>query len=193
MEEFGKKIMQFGIAEENILDKTKTYLIGAMEYTDGRGWRDDVTPFLEDMGVTVFNPYEKPFLNAPDENEDTHDRMGKLMAGGEYDEVANHFKQVRAFDLSMVDRSDFIVGYVNPKIPTFGTMEELTTAIKMKRPTFLVVEGGKQYTPLWIMGMMPHKYIYNSFDEVKTMLTNIDTGVKSIDSDRWRLFKPELR
>lgn len=72
-------------------------------------------------------------------------------------------------------------------------MEELSTAIKIKRPTFVVVEGGKQFTPLWIMGMMPSKFIYNSFDEVKNMLTNIDTGVKSIDSDRWRLFKPELR
>jgi nucleoside 2-deoxyribosyltransferase len=177
----------------NILKKTKTYLIGPMEYADGRVWRDDMTKFLHDMDVTVFDPYKKPFIDAPTEDEKTHERMAKLMAGGEFDEVAEHFKKVRAFDLSMVDRSDFIICYINPKVPTFGTIEELTTSIKMKRPTFVVVEGGKQHTPLWIMGMIPHKFIYNSFNDVKIMLNNIDNGIKSIDSDRWRLFKEELR
>jgi hypothetical protein len=41
--------------------------------------------------------------------------------------------------------------------------------------------------------MIPHKYIYNSFEEVQDMLTEIDNGKKTIDSDRWRLFKEELR
>jgi len=178
----------------NILKKTKTYLAGAMQYeTDGRSWRDDMTEFLQEINVTVFNPYEKPFINAPEEDENTHARMAALMANGEFDEVHNHFKQVRAFDLSMVDRADFIICYINPKTPTFGTMEELSTAIKIKRPTFVVVEGGKQFTPLWIMGMMPPKFIYNNFEEIKNMLTNINSGVKSIDSDRWRLFKENLR
>ena len=164
-----------------------------MEYADGREWREDMTDFLHGMNVTVFDPYKKPFINAPEEDETTNSRMKKLMATGEFDEVSEHFKQVRAFDLSMVDRSDFVVCYIDPKVPTFGTMEELSTSIRMKRPTFVVVEGGKEFTPLWIMGMIPHRYIYNSFDEVKNILSNIDTGVKSIDSDRWRLFAPELR
>ena len=177
----------------NILKKTKTYLIGAMEYADGTKWREDMTVFLHDINVTVFDPYKKPFINAPKEDSETHRKLYALMQAEEYDEVAAHFKQVRAFDLSMVDRSDFIICYINPKVPTFGTVEELATAVRMRRPTFIIVEGGKKNTPLWIMGMIPHKFIYNNFDEVKNMLTNINTGVKSIDSDRWRLFKEELR
>ena len=177
----------------NILNKTKTYLIGFMEYGDGRGWREEMTPFLRAMGVTVFDPYKKPFTNAPEEDEHTHKRMEALMEQGEYDEVAAHFKQVRAFDLSMVDRSDFIVCYLNPHVPTYGTVEELVTAVRMRRPIFVSVEGGKKKTPKWLLGMMPHKYIYDSLDEVKDVLTKIDNGTKEIDSDRWRLFKPELR
>lgn len=177
----------------NVLNKTKVYEIGHMEYGDGRAWREDMTKFLNKMGVTVFDPYKKPFINAPQENEETHNRLHKLMEDGEFDEVAEHFKQVRAFDLSMVDRSDFIICYINPKVPTIGTVEELVTAIRMKRPIFIIVEGGKTKTPLWIMGMINHKYIYNNFEEVKQVLTNIDNGTKSLDSDRWRLFKPELR
>lgn len=164
-----------------------------MQYGDGRAWREDMTEFLHKMNITVFDPYKKPFINAPQEDELTHERMKALMDSGEFDEVAAHFKAVRAFDLSMVDRSDFIICYLNPATPTFGTMEELATSVRMKRPTFVVVEGGKKHTPLWILGMLPHKYIYNDFEEVKKMLTSIDSGVKSLDSDRWRLFKPELR
>lgn len=177
----------------NVLNKTKTYLVGSIQYEDGRGWREDMTRFLQEKNITVFDPYKKPFTNAPEEDEQTHARMQALMEAGEYDEVSAHFKQVRALDLSMVDRSDFIICYLNPKVFTAGSMEELVTATRMKRPIFLVIEGGKKKTPLWILGMIPHKFIYNNFDELKQMITHIDTGVKSIDSDRWRLLKPELR
>lgn len=164
-----------------------------MQYGDGRVWREDISQFLKSKNIIFFDPYRKPFINAPDEDETTHSRMATLMKSGEYDEVASHFKKVRSFDLSMVDRSDFIICYLNPEVPTYGTVEELSWAVRMKRPIFVVIEGGKQNTPLWVMGMLPHKYIYDSFEEVKQVLSNIDAGIKSIDSDRWRLFKPELR
>jgi hypothetical protein len=31
-----------------------------------------------------------------------------------------------------------------------------------KKPLFLSIEGGKKKTPLWLMGVVPHKYIYDS-------------------------------
>ena len=190
-EEFNRtKFMTRG---ERILEKTKTYLIGAMEYADGRGWRDDMTEFLDSRGVVVFNPYKKSFINAPEENEKTIVDLTGMMENNDYEIVEKRMKEVRAFDLSMVDRSDFIICYINPKVPTFGTMEELSWAARLKRPVFIVVDGGKSKTPLWVMGMFPHKYIYNSFDEVREMLRSIDDGEKVIDSDRWRLFRPELR
>ena len=164
-----------------------------MQYAEGRYWREDFSSFLHDLGVIFFDPYKKPFVNAPEETEDTHKIMFDLMENGDFDEVAFHFKKVRSFDLSMVDRSDFLICYLNPTVPTFGTMEELSWAIRCKKPVFIVVEGGKQKTPLWVMGMLPHKYIYNSFDEVKKILSRINDGTKILDSDRWRLFKPELR
>ena len=55
------------------------------------------------------------------------------------------------------------------------------------------MEGGKQKTPLWIMGMLPHHYIYNSIEEVLDMIHQINDGKKAIDSDRWRLLRKELR
>jgi hypothetical protein len=93
----------------------------------------------------------------------------------------------------LVDRSDFIIAYINPKTPTFGTMEELVTAVKMKRPTFIAIAGSKKKTPLWLLGMFPHKYIYDSMDDILDMVIKIDSGEKEIDSDRWRLLKKEFR
>ena len=55
------------------------------------------------------------------------------------------------------------------------------------------MEGGKKNTPLWIMGMIPHHYIYDSVSEIVDMIKNIDSGNKEIDSDRWRLLRKELR
>ena len=63
----------------------------------------------------------------------------------------------------------------------------------MKKPIFISMEGGKSKTPLWMLGMLPHKYIYNSVDEIVDMLFAIDNGSKEIDSDRWRLLRDEYR
>ena len=177
----------------NVLAKTKTYLIGPMQYAEGRKWRDDISDSLRAMDVTIFDPYKKPFINAPDEDEETHIKLVKLMNTGYHESVAEHMKQVRSFDLSMVDRADFIICYLDPKVPTFGTMEELSWACRCKKPTFIVIEGGKKKTPFWVMGMFPHKYIYSSFDEVVETLDGINNGEIKISSDRWRLFEPHLR
>ena len=37
--------------------------------------------------------------------------------------------------------------------------------------------------------MFPHKYIYDSVDDIMDMIVKIDNGEKEIDSDRWRLLK----
>lgn len=187
-----------------LLNKTRTYLIGPMQYAEGRHWRDEFSEFLNSINVTIFDPYKKPFINAPDEDEKTHAWMAKLMKRGNepldyyskddcFDVVANHMKEVRNFDLSMVDAADFIICYLNAEVPTFGTMEELSWAARCKKPTFIVMEGGKEKTPFWVMGMFPHKYIYNSFKEVEEVLHNIHTGKTKISSNRWRLFRDELR
>ena len=69
----------------------------------------------------------------------------------------------------------------------------LVTAVRMKKPIFISMEGGKVKTPLWIMGMIPHNYIYDSIEEIMEMIKQIDSGEKKIDSDRWRLLRRDLR
>ncbi len=48
---------------QNKLNKTRTYLIGQMQYMNGAPWRECVQEKLKKIGVVVFNPYDKPFIN----------------------------------------------------------------------------------------------------------------------------------
>lgn len=177
----------------NILNKTKTYLVGHMQYVSGRNWREEVTEKLSPLGVTCFDPYKKPFIKDVDESEDSREEMDVWMKTKQYDRVTNKMKTVRAYDLNLVDRSDFIIAHLVPEVASWGSAEEIVTAVREKKPIFISMEGGKSKTPLWMLGMLPHKYIYNSLDEIVEMLYAIDSGSKEIDSDRWRLLRKEFR
>jgi hypothetical protein len=177
----------------NLLYKTKTYLVGHMQYVSGRDWRKDVTDKLKPLNITCFNPYEKPFIKDVEEDEASREEMETWMRTKQYDRVADRMKMVRAYDLNLVDRSDFLVAHLVPDVASWGSAEEIVTAVREKKPVFVSMEGGKSKTPLWMLGMFPHKYIYNSLDEIVEMLYAIDSGNKPIDSDRWRLLRKEFR
>ena len=177
----------------NLLYKTKTYLVGHMQYLSGRDWRNEVTEKLKDLSITCFDPYKKPFIKDVEEDEASRQEMETWMKTKQYDRVTDRMKTVRAYDLNLVDRSDFIIAHLVPDVASWGSAEEIVTAVRMKKPIFISMEGGKAKTPLWMLGMLPHKYVYNSLDEVLQMLYAIDNGIKPIDSDRWRLLKKEYR
>ena len=164
-----------------------------MQYVSGRDWREDVTDRLKPLHITCFNPYKKPFIKDVEEDEASRHEMQELMNDGEYDKVTQRMKTVRAYDLNLVDRSDFIIAHLVPDVASWGSAEEITTAVRMKKPVFISMQGGKEKTPLWMLGMFPHKYIYNNLDEVIEMLYAIDNGNKEIDSDRWRLLQKKFR
>ena len=177
----------------NLLDKTKTYLVGHMQYLSGRNWREEVTEKLAPLGITCFDPYKKPFMKDVAEDEASRQEMEAWMRTKQYDRVTERMKTVRAYDLNLVDRSDFIIAHLVPDVASWGSAEEIVTAVRMKKPIFISMEGGKVKTPLWMLGMLPHKFIYNSLDEVLEMLYAIDNGIKPIDSDRWRLLQKQYR
>lgn len=175
-----------------LLDRTRTYLIGNMEYgDDNEGWREEVEEKLSKLGVICFNPYDHPFIHRIDEGQ--KDSLKQLREKGEWDELERRMKDVGRYDLSAVDRSDFIICYLKPELPTFGTMHELVQAKISKRPVFLCVEGGKAAAPFWAFFLVPHQYMYSSMDEVVDTIEKMDAGTVPMDSDRWRLMKPEYR
>ena len=164
-----------------------------MQYVSGRNWREHVTDKLEPLSITCFDPYKKPFIKDVEEDEASRQEMETWMKTKQYDRVTERMKTVRAYDLNLVDRSDFIIAHLVPEVASWGSAEEITLAVREKKPVFISMDGGKAKTPLWMLGMLPHKYIYNSVDEILDMLYAIDSGSKPIDSDRWRLLRKEFR
>lgn len=177
----------------NILKKTKTYLVGHMQYLDGHEWRKIVRNTLTPLDITVFDPYDKPFIKDVDEGYTVRQKLKEKMEEGDFDYVQEKMREIRIFDLNLVDRSDFIIANIVPNIASWGSAEELVTAVRMKKPTFISIEGGKHKCPQWIMGMFPHKYIYNNINEILSIIININNGNIIINNDRWRLLKKEYR
>lgn len=177
----------------NLLQKTKVYLVGHMQYLNGRNWRKEVSEELSKLNILCFDPYDKPFVKDVDESENSRTEMDLLLKHKKYDILSEKLKTIRSYDLNLVDRSDFIIAHLVPEVASWGSAEEIVTAVRMKKPIFISIEGGKTKTPLWMFGMIPHKYIYNSTEEVIDMINSIDSGDKPIDSDRWRLLKKEYR
>ena len=177
----------------NLLEKTRTYLVGHMQYASGRDWREHVEKELAPLNIQIFNPYKKPFVKDVEEDEDTRLSIAHCMEHGYFNDVAERMSLIRSYDLNLVDRSDFIIAHILPEVASWGSAEEIVTAVRMKKPLFISMEGGKHKTPLWMMGMLPHHYIYDSVEDAIDMIKQIDNGEKKIDSDRWRLLRKELR
>ena len=167
--------------------------MGHMQYASGRDWREYVEQELRPLGIRIFNPYKKPFVKDVEEDEEARHKTLEDMAKGYYNDVAERMRTIRSYDLNLVDRSDFIIAHLVPEVASWGSAEEIVTAVRMKKPIFISMEGGKEATPLWMMGMVPHHYIYDSVEDIISMIKDIDDGKKEIDSDRWRLLREDLR
>jgi len=176
----------------NLLYRTKVYTLGSMEFGDGREWRDRLKLEFAGLSIIILDPYNHQFVHKIDESEEHRQNLIKMRQAGKFDELAVFCKEFRTYDLSCVDRSDFVIWYLDITIPTIGSVEEFTTAVKMKRPSYVVVKQGKTACPLWLFGMIPHNYIKNSLEEVIEEIKGIDNGEIEMD-DRWRLFNKEIR
>lgn len=180
---------------KNILNGTRCYLVGAIENAadGGTGWRDFVKERLDPMGIKVFDPCDKPFVKDLSETTEMQQLVKQLRRDGDYDRLAKVMKEIRIYDLKLVDISDFIFCYLDATVLSCGSWEELFVANRSKKPCFFVYRQGISQVPSWMFGTLPHKYFYGSLTEAIETIQNIDNGTKEIDNERWKLLRPEFR
>lgn len=171
------------------LKNQRVYLAGAMDRVAdrGNGWRDDITPFLEDLGIVVFNPIKKP-TDIGLEDKDTHLIKTKLKEEGRYDELSSIMKTIRSVDLRLVDISDFLVVNLDLDIHPCGTYEEITWANRQKKPIIIHMVQGKNHAPDWLFGTIPHQMIFSTWDEIKSYLQHINDSENIESHKRWYFF-----
>lgn len=171
------------------LTNQRTYLAGAMDRVQDRGatWRESITPFLDSLGIVVFNPIIKP-TNIGLEDEDTHAVKTKLKSQRRYDELSSMMKIIRSVDLRLVDISDFVIVNLDLDVHPCGTLEEIFWANRQKKPIVIHMVQGKEHAPDWLFGTVPHQMIFSNWDELKNYLSHIHTSENIETHRRWYFF-----
>jgi nucleoside 2-deoxyribosyltransferase len=173
----------------NRLINQRVYLAGAMDRVKdrGNGWRDSITPFLEELGVIVFNPIKKP-TSIGQEDEAVHALKKYLKNNRKYDDLSKIMKQIRSVDLRLVDISDFLIVNLDLDIHPCGTYEEIFWANRQKKPIIVHMEQGKQSAPDWLFGTIPHEMIFSSWHDIKEYLLTIHNNPEINTFNRWYFF-----
>ena len=180
-----------GKTTENRLHGLKCYLAGPIDYAedDGKGWRKKMTKWLTKYGVMVFDPCDKKVAHAKyKEVDEEKKKMMTLKASGRFFELTQRMKEIVHYDLRMTDISDFLIVYINPEIPMFGTIHELLNSLHQRKPTLVVIEGGKKNVSNWLFGIMDFNFMFDDFDDLKDYLGHVDDGTIQADLSRWVFF-----
>jgi len=142
------------VAKPNLLRNTRVYLSGPMDFVASRevekkfGWRNRVSEFLQELGVTVFDPWFKPEIQGVKEYGREDETTAKVRAQWSFDpsekgasaraSCADHFWPALHMDLRMVDTSDFIVAYVPTNVYSVGTPHEIILCRSERKPVLFV-------------------------------------------------------
>jgi nucleoside 2-deoxyribosyltransferase len=123
---------------------TRTYLCGAMDRVSDGGvfWREKLTPFLNSLGVIVFNPCDKP-IDIGCESQELREHRRVCKENGDL-QALRDAKEIRSTDLRMVDISDFLIVNIDTECHACGTYEELFLANRQKKPVLIHCEQGIQ-------------------------------------------------
>ena len=140
--------------DDGLLSGARVYLSGPMDFVASRavekktGWRNRVGQFLRRLGVTVFDPWEKPDVRGMHEygkegEGTTNQRKGWTYERGEAGadaraKIAESFWPALHIDLRMVDTSDFIVCYCPTNVYSVGTPHEIIVARDQRKPVLFV-------------------------------------------------------
>jgi len=135
----------------NILDGTRVYLSGPMDFVGSRviekflGWRSILSPILRALKITVLDPWNKPTIKG----HKNYGQEGVVYSKEEYekdfwtnDETRARFEtdfwETVHIDLRMVDLADFIITFVPTNIYSVGTVHEIVTARLQIKPVLMI-------------------------------------------------------
>jgi hypothetical protein len=143
--------------------------------------------------MQIIDPCNKPSSFVHEVTGDIR-TVTKMRNERKWDELQRFVKKFRREDLRFTDVSDFIVVYIDPDVPSFGTLDELFTAEDQKKPCLCIVNGGIEKLPTWLFAVFNLSEVFDTVDDCIKYLNKINDGIINIDDDRrWVLFRKELR
>lgn len=167
------------------------YLSGPMDRVPDGGvqWREKVGEDLEQRGVVVLNPCDKP-IDIGLEDFKVRADITRWKDEGEYDEIYER-RVIRHVDLRMVDIADFLYVRWDMDVQMCGTQEEVFLANRQKKPIIIVCPQGKKNMPNWLFWTLPHALFFQTDEEAMAYLHHIDDApIDEINHlKRWMFFK----
>ena len=142
------------LGKPKLLRDARVYLSGPMDFVASResekkfGWRNRVSEFLREFGVTVFDPWFKPEMYGIKEYGREDETTAKVREQWSFEpsekgaearaSCADSFWPALHMDLRMVDTSDFLVAYVPTNVYSVGTPHEIILCRQQRRPVLFV-------------------------------------------------------
>jgi nucleoside 2-deoxyribosyltransferase len=162
---------------------------------DFESWRDKITIGLKRLGIICLDPTKETFCNTSAESMDVRDKLIKMRESGidgDYEKVQKVMTAIVRKDLRLVDISDFIICFLTPESPTYGTTHELVNAAMDKKPILFVMRDWKK-VPLWLLRYVNKKDIFPDIDSILNYLSDINDNKIVLDEAKWKLLKLEYR
>jgi len=155
-----------------------------------RGWREDITVFLQNLGIGVYNPCDKPIVNTSvHEDMDFVNRINSLKKDGKFDETTEIMKEIVRQDLKMVDLSNFVILNIDRTCHMCGSYTEFTYACMMRKPVLVFCKQGIPAISNWMWGLGDYHYFFDDWDKLKQTIIEIDSGENTNDMNKkWRFF-----
>lgn len=184
------------------LDGACGYLSGPMEFVADHGveWRRKFVNLVSNAGLKIdlIDPTDKPggIDVKIGENKAYQEALQKQCR---WRELKDYVKSYRRYDLRFVDISDFMVVVVDPRVPQWGTSNEVYTAEQQHKPMFFICDGGLKNLPRWLFDVIDLEdrekgkrcNVFETVEQVVEELVCLNTGTHPL-SNEWVLVRKNL-
>jgi len=163
-----------------VLQNTRGYLSGPIENDETNfNWRTEPLRVLRDeFKINMFDPHADlkqqwvPMLKEAKEKKD-------------YEKIAHIARDFLRKDLSIVDRSDFLIAYLPHRVLTTGTCHEIINSNNSKKPTLLVTDSNDiTCLPVWYFGFIPIDCMFANWENLYEYLREVNRG-EHRNNNRW--------
>jgi len=161
------------------LDNAISYMIGPIDYAHdkGIGFRQEIKELTNDAGLLIrwLDPTDKLEGLGLDVG-DEQDSIDQMKRDGDWVGLQRMMKHIVHVDLWCVDRGDFNVGYIDKDIHMCGSYHEIIMSTVLRKPTLVVIEGGRTKCPSWIFGICKPEYMFDDIPSMVSYLKGVNDG-----------------
>jgi hypothetical protein len=173
-----------------------------MEFVADHGveWRRKFIKLSQEKGLNIdfIDPTNKPGDDEMQIGENKEHQL-RLKREGRFLELRNYVHGYRRYDLRFVDISDFLVVVIDPRVPQWGTANEVYFAEMQHKPMFFICENGLYNLPNWLFDVVDIREVdgktvsnvYGSIEDVIEELVSLDMGYKPM-TDEWVLVRKHI-